>query len=323
MQIVVIRLGLVGFASLMAFTAWMLWIRDNPELRVGEAIEWLYVIDQEALTSVAITSNGNSVRFNRGPSEWQFERPKGIGVNTDRWGGIVLLLSGPQIERALGSVNDLREFGLDAPSIIELTLDDGTRIVVALGDRTPDDRHHYVNLLDSSTVFLINADWGRVLKSLAEEPPYPYWYYRVNPEQARVFEIDEGNRKTTMFLGTNPDLPDTGRVLIDMDNARDLTTAEFAKALSLVGGPSSIQVIDQQNTNTSVLGLVDPSVTLRVTYQLKKPIDGRVDFSTIYVVGTLTADVQSYFVTTSDAPSLLTFDAAWIDALLGFSDSLR
>jgi hypothetical protein len=301
----------------------MVWIRDNEEARVTQAPERLYVINQDELISVAITSDEASVRFDRVPEGWQFREPNGIGVNGDRWGGIVLLLSGPQIERELGWVEDPREFGLDLPSTVELTIANGSQVIIEIGDRTPDKRHHYAMLRGTSTVLLVNADWGAVLQSLLEEPPFPYWYYRVNPERARVFEIDQANQRATMFLGTNPGQLASGRVLIDDADTRDMTAEEYRKALSLVGGPPTLQVLKLPDTTNPALGFASPTATLRLTYQLAKPIEERFDFSIVYLVGGLTADGQHYFVTTSDTPALLTFNAAWIDALLGFSDSLR
>ncbi|MDA1173731.1 MAG: hypothetical protein O2826_04340, partial [Chloroflexi bacterium] len=251
-----------------------------------------------------------------------FEDPQGLIVNIERWGGIVLLLSGPQVERELGHAKDLSDFGLDVPTIVDLTLGDDTRIRVLLGDRTPDERHHYATVGDDGELFLVNADWGNVLMALVEAPPYPYWYYRVDPKLVRVLEVDRDRDRSTMFLGIDPEQPDGGRVVI-AEAARDMTSSEYERALSLAGGPTEITVLLPGDRSDSDRGFAAPTMTVRLTYQLSKPVDARTDFSTVYSIGAPTDDGRGYYATTLDTPFRLVFDSAWVEAMAALSDALR
>jgi hypothetical protein len=322
MRGVAIRLGLVSVAAIVVFAAWMVWIRDSGEPIGPEAVVRLYTVDQDAIVNVAIETGEQSARFARNAGGWAFEDPRGLTVNIERWGGIVLLLSGPQVERELGHAKERDDFGLDTPSIVELTLEDDSRIRVTLGDRTPDERHYYATVASDEGLFLVNADWGNVLKALVEAPPYPYWYYRVNPKLVRVLEIDRDGDRSTMFLGIDPEQPDGGRVVI-AEAARDMSGREYERALSLVGGPAEFAVLEPGDLSDPALGFATPTMTVRLTYQLSKPVDARTDFSTAYVIGAPTTDGRGYYAATSDTPSGLVFDAAWVDAMLALSDSLK
>jgi len=308
--------------TIVAFAAWMLWVRETDEAGDSPPMARLYAADQDAITAVAIRSGTATARFERIGGEWRFDDRQGLVVNLDRWGGIVLLLSGPLADRELGQVDDLGKFGLDSPGTIELELVGGRTIRVSLGDRTPDERHYYATLDDHRSVFLVNADWGEVLLTLASNPPFPYWYYQVDPAQVRVFEIDGGGGRSTLFLGTNPDQPAGGRVLVE-GVPRDMRQEEVDLALSLVGGPEAMQVLPPRSTADPALGFATPTVTLRLTYALVQPIDERVDFSTVYVVGGTTAEGGGYYAATSDTTALLVFDGGWVDAILELSESLR
>ena len=322
MQNVAVRLGLVSVAAIMVFSVWMIMARDSEESTEGKVVVHLYTAEQDSITSVAIQATQGIARFALNANVWTFEDPEGLAVNIERWGGIVLLLSGPQIERKLGHVKNLNDFGLDTPTVVDLILDDDSRMRVLIGDRTPDERHHYVTVGDDRELFLVNADWGNVLNALVEAPPYPYWYYRVDPKQVRVLEIDQDGERSTMFLGIDPEQPDRGRVLI-AEATRDMTTTEYEQALSLVGGPLEIEVLQSGDLTDFTRIPATPTMTVRLTYQLSKPVDGRSDFSTVYAIGAPTADGRGYYAATADTSVQLVFDSAWVEAMAALSHALR
>lgn len=332
MRNVAIRSGIVGLGAVLALAVWVLLIRDSGDPVVGPSTARLYVADQDAIAAVSIRTGEATVRFERHEGAWHIRDADGVMVNTDRWGGVALLLTGPRIERELGQLDRLgavregllpvSEYGLDSPSTIDVELDDGSTIGVTLGDRTPDDRHHYAMVGGGDDVFLVNADWGTVLMGLATQPPYPYWYYAVDPKLIRVFEVDARDDAVTIFLGIDPTRPEGGRVLVG-GAVRNMTEPELAEAMALVGGPGTMKLLGPGSAADPALGFATPTMTLRLTYALAQPIDERVDFSTVYVVGGKTPDGTGYYAATSDTPSVLQFEAAWVEAVLALRGSIR
>jgi hypothetical protein len=95
-------------------------------------------------------------------------------VDLKRWGGIVILLSGPQSRRVITTkVKTLKSYGLDAPSmIITLQIQGQNRPVnVIVGDHTPDEKAVYIILKEQQTVYLVDHSWFDVMVRLVREPP--------------------------------------------------------------------------------------------------------------------------------------------------------
>jgi hypothetical protein len=95
-------------------------------------------------------------------------------ISLKRWGGIVLLLSGPQSRRVIANqVTDMDLYGLNTPSL-EISLVIGKKkenLTVIVGDRTPDDKAVYVILKEHKTVYLLDHTWYEVMIRLVREPP--------------------------------------------------------------------------------------------------------------------------------------------------------
>ena len=315
MNNVSLRFVAIIAATGIATAAWAIWFQMDDRPLVAPTMR-LYSVDQEAIVSLTMAMPGGSAQFDRGDPEWMLA--PGVPVNIERWGGVVLLLSGPQIERSLGVVSDLAEYGLDAPSFIEIGLADGRVVRVVVGGRTPDDLHHYVQLGSAPEVKLVNSDWVNVLAALALNPPLPYWYYELPPESVRVFEIDPGSDPVTLFLGTTDDAP--GRVVVD-GLARDLTSSEIAVALDVVGGPNEVRLLHEDAGSQAVLDA--PSVLIRLTYVLPGSISGQIDYSIVFALGAQVPDRSAYYAATANTPTLMAFDLEWVDALLSLHGSLK
>ena len=114
--------------------------------------------------------------LDRKEDEWHFDDKSKTPVDLKRWGGIVLLVSGPQSKKMLAQkIEKLEEFGLTDPQMI-ITL--GVRSLkdpldILFGDRTPNKDQFYVKLKHSNPVYLINDTFCEVLMRLALEPPVP------------------------------------------------------------------------------------------------------------------------------------------------------
>ncbi len=152
---------------------------------------WFYNISSDEIQRIEVRSTEGTVSFvKKDVARWYFEDPENIPVDPDRWGGIPILLSGPQSQRLLyESVDDLEQFGLaQPPTVIAVTLDNGQVLEVRLGDETPDGTAHYAQMGGFPQLFLIDSTWSRVLSRLAKEPPLPKWYIIKNPEPGTIYE---------------------------------------------------------------------------------------------------------------------------------------
>ncbi len=316
MKSAVIRFVLLLIVAFAAVAAWVLVSGGDDEPEAALLRARLYTAAQDDIVNVTVRTEAGAVMFERRDDGWYFADSP-VPVNLDRWGGVVLLLSGPEVERRLAAPGVLSEFGLDEPDAVSLGLAGGDRVEVRLGAETPDGRNVYAQLDGKSEVALVNEPWARVLRRLAHEPPLPYWYYRVDPALVRLFEIESADGIATFLLGlpgTDGRSPDS---VVRGDVASDLTDAQRGAVLSVAGGPPGFDMaVWPEGLRLEHAGLQSPRAVIRVTYELAVPLEDKSAVSVVYAVGGRRSDGDGYYAATPDSPLLLTFDATWVEEAL-------
>ena len=148
---------------------------SSPPDRVRVRRDFFYVVDDDAINSVAIQYFGETQKFVLDPNRtWRFTSFDGERVNINRWGGVTLLLSGPQFTRQLSAdAPDLGRYGLENPAtVITVGLEGIGEVEIRLGDTTPDGGKHYAQFEDDPGIYLIDSSWGDVISRLVTEPPH-------------------------------------------------------------------------------------------------------------------------------------------------------
>jgi hypothetical protein len=107
---------------------------------------------------------------------WRFEDETRQAVDLKRWGGIVILVSGPKSKRLIAeNAGDLGEYGLTDPQMVVILGIRGRKdpLEILFGSRTLEEDYYYVKLKHSSPVYLIHSTFVQVLMRLVLEPPRP------------------------------------------------------------------------------------------------------------------------------------------------------
>ena len=320
MRNAVVRLALLAAVAVAGGAAWAVWLSGDESPDPAASVR-LYSVEQDAIVSVSVAIDAGEAAFERGPEGWRFASEPLLPVNLDRWGGIVLLLSGPNADRVLPDPPDPAEYGLDAPSTVSVGLAGGGGVTVRLGSDTPDGRHTYAKVDGQPGVALVNAPWGDALARLASEPPWPYWLYRVPPSLVRVFEAEGPRGPATFLLGLSG--AGSARVVVG-ETTRDLDADERAEVMRLVGGPPDLRLLPPPDGETlDALGFAEPAGPagfIRLSYELAAPLEDRSLYSAVYAIGALTPAGDARYALTADAPALLTFDEAWVSDALSLAE---
>ncbi|MYA51741.1 MAG: hypothetical protein F4185_05325 [Chloroflexi bacterium] len=316
MKSAIVRFVLLLIVAFAVVAAWLLVSGDADEPEATPLRARLYTASQDDIVNVTVQTEAGTVMFERRDDGWYFADSP-VPVNLDRWGGVVLLLSGPEVERQLAAPVALSEFGLDEPDIVSVGLEGGSRVEVRLGAETPDGRNVYTQLEGKPEAALVNEPWARVLRRLAAEPPLPYWYYCVDSALVRLFEVESADGIVTFLLGlAGSDGGPPDRV-VQGDAASDLTDAQRDAVLSVAGGPPGFDpAIWPEGLTPENAGLQPPRAVIRVTYELAVPLEDKRAVSAVYAVGERSAAGDGYYAATPDSPLLLTFDAAWVEEAL-------
>jgi hypothetical protein len=156
---------------------------DTPDT-VTLPREWFYQVDDDAIDKVVVNFQGQGIAYVTDSSgKWHFETPNGELVDVGRWGGVTLLLSGPQYRRIIAeTATDLGRYGLQDPAlVITAGLENLGDVVIRVGDRTPDGISHYAQYIPPSAladagrppggIYLVDSTWGDQFSRLVTEPP--------------------------------------------------------------------------------------------------------------------------------------------------------
>ena len=346
-----LRLSLVlvvifAFASIAV--AWR--IRNAPEEQKEPLSPYFYTLDSADITGVSIIAGDNAaswhIRREEDRNRWYFDEPKDIPVNTDRWGGITTLLSGPRTHRVLmEQFSDPEIYGLDDPqTIVQLTLRDGKTVTVHIGDETPDGGSHYTRQTGSSQLQMVDSSWGDVLARLANEPPYPGWYYgetiapkienihqalfyRRGFELARAFgynDTDTPEKEEGWYLCDLPLAarePCTGATALDKQGVEEMLQPILEPHINAVEAYGQGEVFEELAPLFDKYGTGEdaPYVTLRRETETE---EGVTEVWTISLsLGDLTPDGSEMYIVAMDSKDVLRVDAEWGKSILALFDA--
>jgi len=115
-----------------------------------------------------------AVFLEKDKDNWIINDANQTPVASERWGGIVLLLSGPQAKRLISDrAEDITRYGFLDPNIIVKLYVDGPKetLKILVGDKTPDDKSIYAMLSSYQTVYLLDRTWSDTIERLVLDPP--------------------------------------------------------------------------------------------------------------------------------------------------------
>ena len=178
-------------------------VKQLGQTERAEQPPFFFTLSPDDLRHIAITSGEKSTswHFREDDRRWFFDDESDVPTDLYRWGGITQLLGGPRSQRELKKTIDNPElYGLDDP-LLEITvqLRDERELTVSMGDLTPDGGAHYARQTGYDQLYTVDYSWGDVMLRLVNDPPYPEWFYTMDPEEATEVLLFEGNEVTSGF----------------------------------------------------------------------------------------------------------------------------
>ena len=311
----------------------------NPfeeEAEFTPASPWFYQVSFEDIVHIDVKNNQQQVAFNKiGPGTWVFEDPEGIPTDDFRWGGIVLLLSGPRTQRDFSTVrqtiDDPAQYGLDQPGlVVDVGLTADRTLQFRLGDTTTDGSFHYAQVVGFPQLFLIADSWGDVLTRLVTQPPVPKWFVKRDVANIEEFKV---------ILG-GPNSPDTNLLRLQQENGiwsarsfpeddanRLLDPDKWSELVHLAVGPPGFDietpVVD--NRDYTPWGIFEDSRAIEVRFsEISERGTSFID-GNLFVIGDKTPDGDQYYaVPISDKvrSPVLRVDAEWTDLVFGLFETV-
>ena len=228
---------------------------------------WLYHIDDDTLTNIEVSHDGNTVRFARDASsyQWRILGDPEYPVFQQRWGGIPLLLSGPRVNRGLKTtIDNPAVYGLGPPeSIVRVSDWAGNTFEFHMGIPTPDGENQYTRLVGDNALYTVPSVWADVVNRLATEPPYGRMF-DLDLQFITVVEVSAGAHSSVYFVDGNQWLVGEGPPPIDPTTAPP-AAEEWADWVTTLAAPRIDQIVDsnvddRDEEKLEMYGLLEPAV---------------------------------------------------------------
>lgn len=140
-----------------------------------EREDFLYKFNSADLRLITVTHGDRTVEYERQGDQWVIKDGNDTPVDTDKWSGTPLLLSGPRSSRlVIEPIDDPAKYGLDPPQTLVRILDrSNIPLDLHLGLPTPKGSDWYATVVGSDKLFTVAGVWGEVITKLVTKPPYP------------------------------------------------------------------------------------------------------------------------------------------------------
>ncbi len=293
---------------------------------------FFYTLEADDIRHININTDLGETDFTLRPDQrvWYFDDPADIPVNHDRFGGMTFLLAGPRIQRTLqDDVVDEAVFGLENPDlVVNLSLRDGSTIVLEFGDLTPDGEGQYARMVGFPQLKLIDSSWGEVISRLVSEPPFPAWRYTMSPSNVREVLFFQGNDVVRGIarhedqgwvecdIPIQNEVPCVGSIPIDFNGLEPwlehIAAPEFEGVAQVARDP------DEASAELFGITPDSPYIDIRLEQQQRQGVT-EVTHVTL-ALGDLSSDGSGMFVRAMEQPDIAEVDAVWGKRLLEFFD---
>ena len=287
---------------------------------------WFYQVTESDIDLIEVSHRRERVKFIRDEERrWQFEGLPGVSPRRERWGGMVLILTGPRSRRELQQqVDNPAQFGLDNPeTVVRVKLADGRDITVKLGDLTTDGKNHYGQVSGYDQLFLITSTWGSVLSQLVTEPPLPKWFVQRNPDDILELSVIRSSHhggdsswvqykiRKGEWTVQNHD-HDLNWVGLQMDRWQ-------VEGMPLLAGPLDQKVVRNHVDDFTPYGIFEKSTAIHLRFAGLTSRGTEYEDGVIYRIGEMSEDGAGYYARTEEGEldqPLLLLPADWVDAVL-------
>ncbi len=266
---------------------------------------WMYKITPQDIVSISISHADKETAYeSTGDQRWFIKDGNDTPVAIDKWGGKVILLSGPRSSRTLASkIDDPAKYGLDFPqTTVELVDRSGYPLRFHLGDPTPDSDFWYARLVDSEKLYTVPSVWGEEISKLATNPPYSNTPKALVGLQATdiagVIATYEDQQRQYFLKGNK-------WVFRDGNKDSPLTVDLLAIPSFITTAPWESLIAEYESDDFSTYGLDSPTTKLEIITKDEKRIELH--------VGNATSDDNRRYARPVGSERLFTLPASWND----------
>ncbi len=323
-----VLLVLIAVAVVVGIVAWI-----NPFASTTKAkpdAPWFYQVSESDIDLIEVRYRNETVRFLRDEErKWQFEGLTGVAPRRERWGGMVLILTGPKSRRVCEEcVDNPAQYGLTRPETeVRVSLSDGRDINVRLGDVTTDGANHYGQVEGFDQVFLITSSWGEVLRRLVLDPPLPKWFVQREPDDILELSIikgeDHGGDNSWLQFKIREGAWTVQRHGIDTKWVGLQMDRWNIEGVPLLQGPVGQVLVETHVDDFTPYGIFEKSTAIHLRFAGLTSRGTEYEDGVIYRIGALSENGTGYYARTEEgelAQPLLLLPTSWVDGVFALDN---
>jgi hypothetical protein len=302
-------------------------IKNQSKVAKDPEPPFFYTLSADDLREITIGADGQSVTwvYRDDNRRWYFVSPVDVPANLQRWGGITTLLGGPKTQRVLKQeIESESQYGLDKPSTsISVLLRDGTTLALDIGSTTPNSGSHYARVIGYPQLVLVDSSWGNVLKRLVTEPPYPEWWYTMDPAKATEVLLYRDNEVIRAYGKKDDDgkwyLCDLPVVGEPCEGEQAADEAALIAALEVIAnrqitGAEALNLTEQKDYEPYEATVNAPYISIRI--ETEKSANITEVTRTSMTIGGLTPDGKERYIVANETQDVVRAEAGWANKIL-------
>lgn len=318
-----ISLILIIILSWVSIFGVLVYKSDIGKEKEEQESSYFYRISSKDITNISITHDSKTMSWHVEDSIWYFDELQGIPADSYRWGGIIDLLAGPQLYRTISeNIDNKFNYGLENPQTeISLYLKNGDIRILYIGNETPDKENNYAYLEGVEKLVMLDATWKGVIARLVQDPPYPKWMYKFNPEEALEIvvmnksEIHKAYSKSDgvwneceLPITTTPcegNIETDGNMISNF--LSDFSNIEILKAVKL-------NLMFYEDYQEYGLGLEAPYIDIKTLS--KDEFGTNLIYNTSISIGALSEDNSGYYAVAKETKDVILIEKLWAEKIL-------
>ena len=302
-------------------------VKQLGQVERAEQPPFFFTLSPDDLRHIEISGGENSTswHFREDDRRWYFDDEKDVPTSLFRWGGITQLLGGPRTQRELKkTIDDPALYGLDDPLLsITVQLRDDRQLTVEMGNLNPDGGAHYARQIGYEELYTVDYSWGEVMLRLVNEPPYPDWFFTMNPDEATEVLLFEKNEVTSGY-GLDEDTgewvvcdlpaidaPCTGTSPADADQILEYLV-HFGEPI--IDGAEVLNLTDPAAYEPYGVDRDAPYVHIRREVQVRELLTEV--YRTSMIIGDVTPDGSYRYAVANETQDIIRVDKDWADKML-------
>lgn len=222
-------------------------------------------VDTDKIKSIGFLIDKNEVVFEKEDGDWVKSDEKSFPVNKDKLSEAAGTLNSVEADRVLEDVENLSEYGLDAPSnTITVTMEDDEKEVLQVGEENTSTGQYYVKKNgDDSTIYVVESSvvepFMKELYDYAQADTFP----TIDSSTISRISVDESDSSYELVKNDQ-----TGTW--NVESEENTEGADSAKASSLASTFSSMsygKFVNYNCEDLSEYGLDEPYAKITVDYR--------------------------------------------------------